>query len=198
MSTTSRDRAATAGLAALLVAGTMSLGGCGSGDDKADARPQPSGAATTRSSSTSPSPSVSSGVEPATGKLVDTRWFTARAPRGYDVVVSGEDFSISAGGPDADVHFSMIGMNGRELSLSQLARDTREYVPGLDHAAVGRRTTLDGEPAYLMTASKPFNHVTDVGLERDGTKIHLGVTSYGSRAAHQKIVDSILATWQWK
>lgn len=198
---TSRDRASTAGgLVALLLTGTLALGGCAGSSDQADARPGPSGSASAPGDSSSSSPSTSpsdNGVEPATGKVVDTSWFTARVPKGYDVVVSGKDFSISAGGPDADLHFSMIGMNGRQLSLSRLARQVRGSLPGLSHARLGR-TTLGGEPAYLLTASKPFDNVSVVGLERDDTMIHLEVDSYGSKAAHQKLLDSILATWQWK
>jgi hypothetical protein len=198
---TSRDRASTAaGLVALLLGGTLALGGCGGSSDQADAHPTPSGSATApggSSSSPSTSPSSGTGVEPAAGKVVDTSWFTARVPKGYDVVVSGKDFSISAGGPDADLHFSMIGMNGRQLSLSQLARQARGSLPGLGHARLGH-TTLGGEPAYLLAASKPFDNVSVVGLERDDTMIHLEVDSYGTLAAHRKLLDSILATWQWK
>lgn len=173
------------------------LDGCAGGDTTAETTVQPTSSG---SASTSPSTIAASntGVAPAAGKVIDTSLFTARVPKRFDVVVSGKDFSITALGPDAGVHFSMIDLNGRELSLTQLARDGGRSLPELRHAPLGRRTTLGGEPAYLLTASKPFDNVTAIGLERDGTLIRLEVDTYATRAAQHRLVGSILATWQWK
>lgn len=204
MSATSRDRTAPAApaalpLAALLLVATTTLAGCSGGDD-ADARPQPTAASSTGGSeSGSPSASASSGagVRPATGKLVETSYFTARAPEHYQVDVMGKDFSIAISGA-ADIGIGIIPESGAEPTLAQLARRERSRVGALRKAPLGRTTTMDGEPAYLLVASEPYRVTSEAGLYHDGRFVHLTVNSYDTRAQNLRLLESILATWQWK
>ena len=198
MRTTSRVHGAVAGLAALVVAGTMTLTGCGGGDSRAEARPE---ATTSDSVSASPSPSASSkpGVAPATGKVVETSWFTVRVPEHYKVDVMGQDFHIDAAGPSGEVTFGIISLPfGKEFTVPQLARYMRGFLPGLHDAELGRRTTIDGETAYLFTAKEHFNVDSDAGLTHDGQIIHVSVSTYKTPAENRRLLESVLATWHWK
>ena len=198
MSTTSRDRTSTAGLAALALAATMALTSCGSGDSKADASASatPSGSVST---SPSPSDSGSTGVAPATGKLIETSWFTVRAPEHSKVDVMGKDFHIDATGPAGHVTFGIIPLGaGHEYTVAQLARHMRGFLPGLEHADLGQTTTIDGEPAYLLTSKEQYHVSSDAGLTHGGQIIHMSVSTYGSRSQNLRMLKSVLATWQWK
>ncbi len=213
MTTTSRDRTARAGLATLttlaatVVAATVGLAGCAADDGAAD--PAPSGsssasgspsASTSASTSATASASASAitGVPPATGKPIETSYFTVRAPEHFGVDVMGKDFSIAVNGPGADIGIGIVDLNGHEYDLRQLARYQRSSAYGLEHAPLGRTTTMGGEPAYFLLASKPGLVVSEAGLTHAGHIVHLTVTSYGTKAENLRILRSMLATWQWK
>ena len=202
MSTTSRVRGTTAGLAGLLIAGTVTLAGCGGGDEKADARPDPTPSSADRSSSTSPTPSAGSGagsspdVPPATGKVIDTDYFTARAPEHYQVDKLGP-FTITVNGA-ADIGIGTIDSDGDKPSLEQLARQARSRVDRLKRSPLDRTVTMGGEPAYLLLASRPYNVTSEAGLIHGAHWFYVTVDSYHGRAENLRILQSILASWQWK
>ncbi|NYD43665.1 hypothetical protein [Nocardioides panaciterrulae] len=227
MTTTSRDRAARrrparlarlagpAALATLAVAATVGLAGCAD-DGRADPGPSassgPTAGSPTGSASGSPDASAGTsagtsadnsagafpGVDPAAGPAIETSYFTARAPRHFRVKVMAEDFSISVNGPGADIGIGIVALNGHQYSLRELARYQRSSAYGLEHAPLGRTTTMGGEPAYLLLASRPGLVVSEAGLTHDGHIVHLTVTSYGEKAENLRLLRSILATWQWK
>lgn len=204
MSTTSRDRSPAVGLATLALVATTALTSCGGGDSKADASSEPTTSdsvsvspSTSPSGSPSPSASSSSAVAPATGKQIDTSYFTVRAPKHYQVHVQGKDFSYAISGA-ADIGIGIIAESGDTPTLDQLARRIRSQVDSLKKAPLGRTTTIDGEPAYLLVASEPYHTSSEVGLYRDSHFIHLTIDSYDGRAHNLKLLRSMLATWQWK
>lgn len=197
MSTTSRVRAATAGLTALLVAGTVTLAGCSSSDDEAEARPEPTPSPSDRSSTSStPSASSSPDVPAATGKLIDTDYFTARAPEHYQVEKLGP-FTITVNGA-ADIGIGTIDSNGDKPSLERLARQARSRVDRLKKSPLDKTVTMGGEPAYLLLASRPYNVTSEAGLIRGDHWFYVTVDSYHDRADNLRILESILASWQWK
>ena len=196
MSTTSRDRTA-AGLAALLVAASVALTGCGDGDDTADAHPRPTSSS---SGSASPSAGASSGtgVAAATGEPIDTSYFTVRVPERYRVDVQGRDFSYAVTGPAGTMNLGIISDSGPVPSLPQLAREERAKVERLAKAPLGATTTIDGEPAYLLVASGPTLVTSEAGLYHGSHLVYLTIDTYGSRAQNLRILRSMLASWQWK
>ena len=60
---------------------------------------------------------------------------------------------------------------------------------------------LAGEPAYHFTAARTVAVVfAEEFLTRsaNGTQVSFGVVLAGTKAERQAVIDSILATWEWK
>ncbi|MCW2792209.1 MAG: hypothetical protein JWO76_1307 [Nocardioides sp.] len=186
-------------LTSLLVTSTLVLAACGgSGDPKADPSPSSSTSATT---SSEPSESESASVAPAAGKLVETKFFTAHVPEGWDLVVVSKGFVITSHDPDSEsaIGFAIVDTFGKDRSLEDLARQAvrNGAWPSKDPSIVAE-TELGGEPAYHLTSSGDGVFIDVRGLLRSGNAIAVRFDNYRSEAALRATVDSVLATWQWK
>jgi hypothetical protein len=187
-------------LTSLLVTSTLLLAACGGNDDpKADPTPSTS---TPASASDDPSQSNSPSVVPATGKLVETKDFTAHVPEGWDVTVVSKDYVITSHDPDSSdaIAFTIVDTFGNDQGLDDLAKEAVRLGawPGEDPSIVGQ-TELAGEPAYHLASSGGGGIFVDVrGAVRAGDAVAVRFDNYQSNAALQSMVESVLATWQWK
>jgi hypothetical protein len=182
-----------------LVAASALLAGCSDSGDRASGEPGTS-ASDTPTGSTSTSTSTPA-VEPATGKLVETSYFTVRVPRGFEVDVTAEDFSIytydPAGG--AEIAFTLVPTNGNDFSLHQLAHQLLRNQPWTREPKLAADTTVAGEPAYHLTGPVGNGLRTDAfGVAHDDMHVMVDVETDRSPEKQQQMVDAVLATWQWK
>jgi hypothetical protein len=175
------------------------LAGCSDSGDHASGE---TGASTSDTPSESASNSTSTpDVKPATGKLVETSYFTVRVPRGFKVVVTAEDFSIYASdaGGDTEIAFGIASNSGNTFTLRQLAGQTMRSQPWSIPPRIAPETTLAGEPAFHLTGPVGNGKVTETyGGSYQGMGIVMVVDSFLRPAKVQDLAGSVLATWQWK
>lgn len=182
-----RVRVAVAAGSAVLL-----LGGCQ--DGAASGRPTV-GSSPTTSSPTSATPSV----EPATGPVVEERQFTVRVPRGYVVedkvftLTSTRDRSSSDG-----IYVAAQDAPGLE-NLSQAVRVVLRSVSVRPKPERVDDVVIGGEPAYHLTGrSGAGNRYHSYGLVRGGQLLQVIFELDGPDARADGIVDSVLATWEWR
>lgn len=203
MSTTSRDRKRRrthAALAALALTLVPALTACGDTSDGAAADP-PASSGTPAGSSASRSASPSASAAPATGKAVETSWFRARAPQGWQVVETVPDLATYARKPGTDsfISFGAIETYGNAFTLDQLAHHSLRSNSWARNPSILGETTLAGEPAYHLRGPVGGGLFADVyGALHQGRQVELDIETGGSAAEHQEVVDSVLASWQWK
>lgn len=188
-----RRRTALAGAALL----TVLLSGCGgeasSGDD-----PSPTPGDTTPS--TSPSPTVA----PATGGTVDTSFFSARAPKGWRVDEQVPDFSTVADQPDGGsvIAFGIAKTYGEPFTLARLAHITMSSYRGPESRLdVDVHSRLAGDPAYRLSGPlEGGGEMVVYGVDHQDRHITVQFELYPplTRQQRSQLVDSVLATWQWK
>jgi len=201
--TTSRDglgwvrrRRTTTALAALALIHAPARAGCGDSSDGATADP-PASSGAPAGSSASPSASAA----PATGKAVETSWFGARAPQGWQVVETVPDFATYARKPGSDsfISFGAIETYGNTFTLAQLAHHSLRSNSWAKRPSILAETTLAGEPAYHLRGPVGGGLFADVyGALYQGRQVELDIETEGSAAEHREVVDSVLASWQWK
>jgi hypothetical protein len=181
-----------------LVAALALLAGCSDSGDRASGDPGPTASGTpTESTSTSTS---TPDVEPASGKLVETSYFTVRVPRGFKVDVTAEDFSIYASntGGETEIALGLAPTNGNDFSLDQLAHQTMRSQPWSTTPRIAPETTVAGEPAYHLTGPVGNGTRTETyGVGYRDMGIVIVIDSYLTPAKLQDLADSVLATWQW-
>lgn len=190
-----RRRAATA-LAGLAFAFLPALTACGDSSDGARADP-PARSGTPAGSSASPSASVA----PATGRAVETSWFRARAPQGWQVVETVPDLATYARKPGSDsfISFGVVETYGNTFTLAQLAHHSLRSNSWARKPSIVAETTLAGEPAYHLRGPVGGGLFADVyGALHQGRQVELDIETEGPAAEHQQVVDSVLASWQWK
>lgn len=189
---------------ALLLVGTTSA--C-SGDEPGNgADPSPSSPSTESSepSETPESSETEPAVEPANGRVHETPQFTMRAPKGWRVQYEISDtIEFTSGPPKSDGPaseadpFGLVTIEAaaesQPLSLDQAAKGSSLPIP--------RRadTELGGEAAYLLASNKAAFSDQELGLWYDGVVVRvLFRLGGGSKADRQELVDSVVATWEWK
>lgn len=192
-----RCRTALVGAALL----SLLLAGCGgeassSGNDPSAAP----GGSDDATSSTSPSPTVA----PATGGVVDTTFFSAHVPKGWPVAELVPDFSTVADDPDGNsaVAFGIAKTYGYDFKLAQLARNTLTSSSWTNKDLdVDLHSSLAGEPAYRLSGPlSGGDHVVAYGVDHEDRHITVIFELYPPLSQRQRsqLVDSVLATWQWK
>jgi hypothetical protein len=198
-------------LTCLLLLSATLLAGCGGEDDPSPSPASsdsptstsgPTSAPTSASADSSQSPSPSESVPPAAGKTVETSFFTVSAPQGWEVHVVAEDFVVTASDPDSSdtIAFKIIEKGGAQPGLRALANDAVEFGtwPGGKAPAIVAETELGGEPAYHLTGSGGGARVDARGTLHGTSAVSIGFEIYGSQTELESIVESVLATWQWK
>ena len=190
-----RCRTALVGAALL----SLLLAGCGGEASSSGNHPSAAPGAATSSASSSPT------VAPATGGVVDTSFFSAHAPKGWPVDEMVPDFFTVAGDPDGGsaVAFGIAKTYNNDFTLAQLSRQaigthSNWISKDLD---VDLHSSLAGEPAYRL--SGPLSgggHVVAYGVDYQDRHVTVFFELYAplSRRQRSQVVDSVLATWQWK
>jgi hypothetical protein len=186
-----RPSAATAAVLAtvLLLAGCDDTGGRASGEPG-------SATADTPSESTS-----TPDVEPASGKLVETSYFTVHVPDGFKVNVTAEDFSIYASntGGETEISFGIVPTYGNDFTLDQLARQALRTGVWARRPRMTDHTTLAGEPAYHLVGPVGSGKRTDTyGVAYQDQHVDVTIDSFLPPDKLDDLAESVLATWQWK
>jgi hypothetical protein len=189
----------TAGAVALLA---LALGAC-SDDDPDDPTPAPTpSTASSPTDDTSSSESTAPSVEPASGPVLDTGSATVNLPEGWKDNKNGYPNTYS-GSPKTSTGIQLITVVDLEsasgYTLAERARDAMAQLPG---SKLTRQPDieLDGEPGYHIAGTAPVRgQYEEVGTAADGRAVSISFSLNGLTAAERReIVDSVIASFQWK
>lgn len=198
-----KTAATAAALTAVLLLGTA----CGNDDASADPSPGPSSSTTVES----PTPTdeatdePTSTVAPATGPLMDIPLASVRAPEGWKILPKIVPGQVDVGNAK-DYSFSTIGLSqivsyDRSLTADQLADQwfDASFYP-LDPKKQPL-TEIDGvEFFHLAGKVQKRLYLEEFGTQADGKLVTLGF-SFSPEVTpeeRQEVIDSVLATFQWK
>jgi hypothetical protein len=186
----------------LTLTAVLALGaGCGGEDRASGDDPSPSTSAATSTPPESAG-SESPQAEPATGKVVETKWFRVKVPAGWRVTEVATDFVIVADdrtGPSI-ISFSITDTYGEPSPLGKLARTLADTAHFTGDYQVSTDGTLGGEPAYVITGARDGAtlEATAYGSLHDEQDVSVTFSLDDTVGPRQELVDSVLATWQWK
>lgn len=195
-----------------LTALTALLVGCG-GDDTSSPAADPTSPVATSASSASPSAPSSSpapSVEPATGPAMSNTVYSLDLPDGWvESIKVGEISNIAH--PKGHGDYSIISVEvadnyGAPTDFDKMIAIQQQTSPWPKKPKRVADATLGDESAYHLagpsgSASAPGGPdlVLDVyGALYDGKSVTIEFALPGSPEERQAIVDSVLATWQWK
>lgn len=189
----------TTGLALSLLVCSALLSGCG--DDEKSPGDGPSASPTSVSPSPSGSEPGESTVEPASGAQVELGSLTVSYPEGFEPRESeamGAEL-VTATGPDGE----RVGLSAYEdFSHESLAKAVDLAITtGLWTSEPERLDDLDvdGVPMYHLSGPDGAGATLEqFGAEFGGYDMTLTVSTEGSAAERQALIDSILATASWK
>ena len=185
---------------ALVGAALLSLLLAGCGGEASSSGHDPSAVPSDATTSTSPGPTV----EPATGGVVDTSFFSAHAPKGWEVDEMVPDFITVADERDGYSHvaFGISKTYGYPFTLARLARNTiSSHSLNRKDLDVDLHSSLAGEPAYRLSGKRRGGgDVVEYGVDYQDRHITVFFELYAplSRRQQSQLVDSVLASWQWK
>lgn len=185
--------------AGLLLAG--GLAACG--DDEPGPGASPSSATPSESTGPTESPEpTGSAVAPATGEVFSGTSFTVTGPEGWSLDARSSRVGQFDSGPPKGNQ-----LDRRAFGLiSVVVSDTTGGTTLDDLAAESVRedprrpdTTVAGEPAYrLANDDQAFNTDEELGLVRGDESIVVNVALLGgTEKQRQKLLQSVLASWQW-
>lgn len=174
------------------------LAGCGDDDPPT---PAPSSSPTETvadpSESATPTDDPSPAVEPASGEQVTFGSLTLSFPKGWDVRELSA-MALASSGPDGEQFAVLAVPTTTRLSTDELAKDALG-----DAAFVGKPVRLDdvevdGVPMYHVRGPLGADQTRDrVGAEYGGYEMVLQLTTVLPKAAHQELIDSVLASVTW-
>ena len=144
--------------------------------------------------------SQSQAVEPADGPVVENAHASYRVPKGYEVAdeLAGTIPANDSGSSRSAITLAEVPTFGNtDLgTIAQLV--ARNVARGRAPKRVAD-TTLAGEPAFHLEGQvQPGQHFTAYGAIHDDNVVYVRFDLDGSRAQSQQVIDSVLATWQWK
>jgi hypothetical protein len=180
---------AVAALAVCLV-----LTGCQDDGQDPSGKETPSG-----SSSTEETPT---GAPAADGPLVEGDSFSVHVPQGwkFDKTFS-TDFIDQYSNPDEFDQRLYVGeLSGDVRPLEEVAKGNfaRFATTSTDKKQLSGGD-IAGQPAYHFVASQGADTVVEeFGVVREGHQVTLNITLTGSRSERQAVIDSVLASWEWK
>ena len=193
-------RTAHLGAALLLVGG---LAACGDDEPDPDARPSSTEPSGSTGLTESPEPTETEpAVDSATGEAFTGTSFTVTGPEGWALDArSPRVAQFDSGPPKGDQldrrAFGLISVVVSDATggttLDDLASESVREEPRQPD------TTVGGEPAYhLANDDQVFNTDEEFGVVRDGESIIVNVGLLGgTEKQRQRLLASVLATWQW-
>lgn len=140
-------------------------------------------------------------MTPAAGKTVDMKLFSTHVPVGWDVSVTAKNFSVLAYDAESgdQISFSVVALAGNDFTLDHLAHQALRYGPWSKTPTIEPETTLAGEPAYHLTGPVGGGLKGEsLGSAYDGNDAEVVSQVSGSDAKLQQVMESVLASWQWK
>jgi hypothetical protein len=182
-------------LAVACLAGVL-LTGCEDSGDGTGA--EPTGEPT--SASPSVSPSGSQGVEPADGPMVESDHASYHVPRTFEVAgeLAGTFPASEKGSGRSTITLGEVAAFGN-TDLRTLAQVVARNVARGRAPERVADTTLAGEPAFHLEGQvQPGQHFTAYGAARDDMVVYVRFDLDGSREDNADLIESVLATWQWK
>lgn len=174
-----------------------SSGACSSDPDPAASDPTPA----TTSATTDESASTEPEADAATGPVIQEQRFRVNLPQGFrrspatsTILESG----YAVHGDPAQItvaHLTNIGGS----SLASVAKTYRHT----EGRALVRQddALLGGEPALHLVGDVGGQHVEVYALVRGGEAVELRfmlTTDKGAQAAHEALIESVLASWAWR
>jgi hypothetical protein len=184
---TVRVRLAVVGLAAVL------LTGCGGSDQGGTSSTEPAEPG-------SESPSTSQTVESADGPRVENAYAAYRVPGGYEVAEeSAGTIPANDSGPGRSAitlaEVPAFGSTDLGAAAGVVARNVaRDRRPKLQPG-----THLDGVPVFHIEGKLDETvWFAAYGAIRDDTVVYVRFDLDTSPAKSQRVVESVLATWQWR
>ena len=149
---------------------------------------------------TSASPTESQEVEPADGPIVESDHASYHVPRTFEVAdeLAGTFPASEKGSGRSAITLGEVPAFGN-TDLRTLARVMAENVARGRAPQRVADTTLAGEPAFHLEGQvQPGQHFTAYGAARDDMVVYVRFDLDGSREDNADLIESVLATWQWK
>jgi hypothetical protein len=184
---------------AALAAATLLLAGCG-GDDEPEAGPT-SSPTDTASTATDPTPTepAEPTVEPATGPLIDRDRIRMNVPEGWRKSRQIATFLESAGDPDSDSTVSLGDLSAvGDPTLRELAEASTGSRPDVRFE---KPVEIAGVEWYRATGREGrYARFEQYGTIHNGSQatINFSLDDDVPRAEQQEIIDSVLASVEWK
>ena len=195
-----RRTAAHLGTALVLVGG---LAACGGDEPAREATPSSSGPSDPPGGTESAEPSgADPAIDPATGEAFEGTSFTVVGPEGWTLNAQSSRVAQFDSGPPRGSQldrraFGLISVvvsdTAAGTTLDDLVAESVREEPRQADTAVG------GEPAYhLANDDQVFTTDEEFGLVRGGESIVVNVGLLGgTRQQRQRVLESVLASWQW-
>lgn len=146
------------------------------------------------------SPSQAQQVEPADGPIVESDYASYHVPRTFEVADELADtFPASEKGSGrSSITLGEVPAFGN-TDLGTVAEVVAKNVArGRPPKRVGD-TTLAGEPAFHLEGTvQPGQHFTAYGAVHEDQVVYVRFDLDGSRGDSADLIESVLATWQWK
>ena len=184
----------------VVVVASLLLAGCGGGDDpQADPGGTPTDSPSTGSSEPSEPPTTGPAVEPATGFTFDMERITMRAPEGWTKDKAPASFLLGAGDPESvsTILLSDLSAVGDD-SLREQARIALRSTPQLE---LQDPVEIAGVGWYhLAGRDGQFATLDSFGTIHNGSQavIDFSLDDEIPEDEQQQIIDSVLATVEWK
>lgn len=146
------------------------------------------------------SPSRSQEVAPADGPIVANAHASYRVPKGFEVAdeLAGTIPANASGSSRSAItlgEFPAVGTTDLGTVAGVVASNVARGRPPRQMA----QATLDGEPAFHLAGRvEPGQRFEAYGAVHDDTVVYVRFDLDGSRAATAAVIESVLATWQWK
>ena len=144
--------------------------------------------------------SPSQAVEPADGPIVESDHASYHVPRTFEVAdeMAGT-FPANEKGPGRGAitlgEVPAFGNTDLRTVAQVVARNVARGRPPRPVAD----TTLAGEPAFHLEGTvQPGQHFTAYGAVHEDQIVYVRFDLDGSRAENADLIESVLATWQWK
>lgn len=193
-----RLRRAYAGACLLLAV----LTGCQSGADEAgDGADRSAASDPSTPASPDPSSSPSPTVPPAAGPLIERPTFSFRVPQGWEADYDGMDgWDVKSTSLDEGSSISVFYFEGTVESLAEAEYKQLESLRrDAPNAQVLDRIEIGGQPGFRLRGTTPDGGTAEaVGAVVNGNELTLTFEIDGTAAKSWQVIESVLATVEWR